>query len=737
MKFTLRPQRRLAARSGPGISLFPFLAVLICTMGALVPLLLAMMHTARVQAEAAAVAKAREAAAKHSAELQTRREDVQWRIEQLKSSRKQTQSQLADARLDLGHLEDHSRRLRAELERYQNTVAELENIENTDRQKNGQLEAELQQLHQQIDTARQQVDQARKEAASRPRSFAVVPYEGPNQTRRRPIYLECLADAVVIQPEGIRLTTADFEGPMGPGNPLAAALRAAREQLLAERQFDPQAGEPYPLLLVRPEGIAAYYIAREAMKLWGCDFGYELVGDDWKLAYPPPNPRLVGVISEAIASARINQERLIAAAPREYPSHRKATYRASPQGGFARDDGGSDDDDGGYRPAVPGGPVGRNGGVYGGGANGGYGAPGSGSGGGYGGTGTQAGGLYNPYAALPEHPGMAGSGSGGTGGPAGQYNPYTTVPGQAGTGVAGIGGAGAPSGGVASNAGPMLASPNGNNVGGGGVAGGGVGGSGVGGSGVGGSGVGGSGVGGSGVGGSGVGGGGVGGGGIAGGGGVGGGVGGVSGGVAGGVGGGGIAGGGGVGGVSGGVAGGVGGGGIAGGGVGGVSGGVAGGTGNGYGGTGNGYGGTGNGYGGTGNGNAGGMSPNGGARGSKPDTRQCRRRDRAESLCHHAAISRRLGPRQRRRSWRPIRFLWVFFGRFMFNAGPAFQRFAEQWRDHRAARWLRRRPACSRGPSADNSQYRAVYRAVVGEGGGTSSAAGRVGADARASAEGR
>ena len=46
MKFTLRSQRRRASQTGPGISLFPFLAVLICTMGALVPLLLAMTRTA-------------------------------------------------------------------------------------------------------------------------------------------------------------------------------------------------------------------------------------------------------------------------------------------------------------------------------------------------------------------------------------------------------------------------------------------------------------------------------------------------------------------------------------------------------------------------------------------------------------------------------------------------------------------------------------------------------------------
>ena len=59
-------------------------------------------------------------------------------------------------------------------------------------------------------------------------------YEGPNQTRRRPIYLECRDDAVMLQPEGIALSESDFEGPMGPGNPLATALRAAREYMLAQ-----------------------------------------------------------------------------------------------------------------------------------------------------------------------------------------------------------------------------------------------------------------------------------------------------------------------------------------------------------------------------------------------------------------------------------------------------------------------------------------------------------------------
>ena len=50
-----RTQRRSPKQDGPGISLFPFLAVLICTMGVLVPLLLAITRTARMQAGAAAL----------------------------------------------------------------------------------------------------------------------------------------------------------------------------------------------------------------------------------------------------------------------------------------------------------------------------------------------------------------------------------------------------------------------------------------------------------------------------------------------------------------------------------------------------------------------------------------------------------------------------------------------------------------------------------------------------------
>ena len=142
MKATARSHRRRQPQSGPSISLFPFLAVLICTMGALVPLLLAITRTARLQAEAAALAKVSE----QSTDAQAEREMVQWRIGQLKNSRQQTESQLADARLELGHLEEHSMRLRDQLTRYEQTVGNLEQLGSADGRQRAASQAELEQM---------------------------------------------------------------------------------------------------------------------------------------------------------------------------------------------------------------------------------------------------------------------------------------------------------------------------------------------------------------------------------------------------------------------------------------------------------------------------------------------------------------------------------------------------------------------------------------------------------------
>ncbi len=323
--------RRSRARAdGSSVSLFPFLAVLLCTMGALIVILVVITQQARAravrQAEAAQAPDAEQAAAL---------EGLDWKIEQLTESRDQTVADLERERLTLSHLEDHLRRLRSEAQRLQANAQALKSVATADASQAAAAQKALAKLQRQLAEAQQALSFAREQASRRGNSYAIIPYEGPNRTRRQPIYIECRADRVILQPEGIVLTASDFISPIGPSNPLALALRATREFF---QTAQPNTDEPYPLLLVRPNGILAYYKAREAIESWGPEFGYELIGQDWQLEFPPKNPQLATVQQQAVGRGRAVLTQLARAAPSRY---RSGGYRAtSHRGGFVRESGG-------------------------------------------------------------------------------------------------------------------------------------------------------------------------------------------------------------------------------------------------------------------------------------------------------------------------------------------------------------------------------------------------------------
>jgi hypothetical protein len=180
-------------------------------------------------------------------------------------------------------------------------------------------------------------------AANRLPVYAVVPFEGMYKTNRRPIYIECRGDSIILQPEGIVFTPTDFLGPGGPSNPLASALRSAQEYWRnAPRPSPDIPNEPYPLLLVRPDGIIAYYLVRDAMSSWDAEFGYELVGQDWQLDFPmQPDPQLKEMEIRAVADARKRLEWLAQASPEAFSrKSSKVQYHVSPfRGGAVRDGG--------------------------------------------------------------------------------------------------------------------------------------------------------------------------------------------------------------------------------------------------------------------------------------------------------------------------------------------------------------------------------------------------------------
>ena len=420
---------RKTALAGPSISLFPFLAVLLCTMGSLLVLLVLFSRSAK-QGESAEAARIR---VEEEQELELARDELAWRREQLAGVRDRTADDLAKARLQLAGVEENNRGLQDELERLVRTAQALDAA-------GGKVASahDLDGLEARLKSARESLEKARAESRSRPPAYAVVPYVGSAGTHRRPLYIECCGDGVFLQPEGIRLSPSDFEGPPGPGNPLACALRAAREHIVAAQggTTDP-AAQPYPLLLVRPSGVLAYYSAREALQSWGSDFGYQLVDEDWTLTFPPRDPMLADVEKRAIDESRQRLAWLAEVRPAR-PAKPVRQYRASQTRGGVVADGGPSvlGDQSRYDWATSqqqaGGAVGTPGGngqfAGGGGAAAGGGGPGTAAGGEGGPSdfgGSDAGSLEGVRAVPVAARGGAANGAGGNaGGPAGSGARY-------------------------------------------------------------------------------------------------------------------------------------------------------------------------------------------------------------------------------------------------------------------------------------------------------------------------
>ncbi len=323
-----RPRFR---KSQTEVSLFPFLAVLICTMGGLIVLLVLVVQQAKVDADQVAERARSETVADAEVERLTQEYETQeWRRGVLEQQRGEKSEELAERRLELGHLEEHLRELQ---QRWRALARQLEEAKRQEGERDLlRMEDELRRLRQAGVQAEREVEEARRRAEATPRSYTIVPYRGPQGTRRRPIYLECTEQGVLIQPAGVLLPLADFQGPLGPGNPLDAALRAIREHW---KRPSGGGGEPYPLLLVRPDGVAAYAAARAALKDWDDEFGYELVSGSMRLKYPPVDGALKPILEQTVRDARDRQRRMIAAMPSRFEGREGASgFVASRSGGF-------------------------------------------------------------------------------------------------------------------------------------------------------------------------------------------------------------------------------------------------------------------------------------------------------------------------------------------------------------------------------------------------------------------
>jgi len=285
------------------VSLFPFLSVLICTMGMLILLLVVINRSARTQAAEHSGINTGEIVAELDIEAQT----LAMFANDLQKSKELTIADIEDKRVRLASLESVIETTVREIKQAEAALENLKNNRNTGHTETDKLAEALAAKREYLRRAELELQELQANAANHKNTYAIIPYRGLNGTDRRPLYIECRKDCVVIQPEGIVLREDDFLTASHPDNPLDAMLRAAGLFYL-ENELAPQGTKPYPLILVRPGGIDAYYAVRESIKSWDEQFGYELVEDDWTLEFPVPNEALKQRLEDQLAASR---ERMI------------------------------------------------------------------------------------------------------------------------------------------------------------------------------------------------------------------------------------------------------------------------------------------------------------------------------------------------------------------------------------------------------------------------------------------
>lgn len=327
--------------STPTVTLFPFLAVLVCTMGSLILLLLVTTRKIRhdvemdravppVAAGAVDPAPAEDENARSRAlALRQREEEIQARLEAQRLAAAQRQRELEQARshwqAQLTALSERNRQLVRQLSSARDSLAEktasVSRVEaerqrlagliataadRTDQIKTSESRLQDEALHlvQERERVRREIEAAKVQQALRKPRFEIVAYDGNSRTERRPILIECRSDALTFAAEQISISAATLNEFPPEQNPLLAGTEALLAYwTLVDRQAGQQSSRPYVLLVVRPGGTVAFYVARKYLEKLDQDFGYELIGPNDDVRWPDPDPQAVEVCRNAVESA--------------------------------------------------------------------------------------------------------------------------------------------------------------------------------------------------------------------------------------------------------------------------------------------------------------------------------------------------------------------------------------------------------------------------------------------------
>ncbi len=179
---------RRVRQNEASVSLFPFLAVLICAMGALIVLLVIVVQQAGGKAASETPLPPPAEVAyddQRRADLELQHEDLAWQAKVLAESREETIRRLREQQTELSMIEDQSRNLKVQLDRLFEESQRLENVKSNELTANNDVRQRQAKLQSEILAAQTRLQQLQQEQKDREKRFALVPYAGENGTTRR------------------------------------------------------------------------------------------------------------------------------------------------------------------------------------------------------------------------------------------------------------------------------------------------------------------------------------------------------------------------------------------------------------------------------------------------------------------------------------------------------------------------------------------------------------------------
>ena len=313
-------------------SLFPFLAVLLCTMGVLVVLLMVMASVQINQANARQQqVLALRKAAKESPEQERLRAEMaslEEQQRQLDEAQQQARDRLSNEQQRLSQVEENLRRRQEKLALLRLQIEELQALGGDSQDDLQQARASLDKQRELLAKEREEIEKLKQEHKGRQQYYAILPYEGSGGTRRKPIYIECRNDVVVFQPAGIELTAEDFNQALGSGGPLPSAVRAAQRYYADHGVTGTE--QAYPLIIARPDSAATFFRVLSSVADSSIDFGYEVVDADWEFDFSAVDPAVSEEMSRAIFNARQRLAALREQAPGTFADNHLDSFDAGP-----------------------------------------------------------------------------------------------------------------------------------------------------------------------------------------------------------------------------------------------------------------------------------------------------------------------------------------------------------------------------------------------------------------------